>query len=119
MGIFRAKFILSNLAHPSKRRAIEGIVDTGAVFPFIPTPLLRSLDIRPTERRTFVLADGRKKKLSVGNAQVAHNGHSAPCLVVFAPRNAEPLFGALALESLGLQADPVHRKLRPTQLYLV
>jgi predicted aspartyl protease len=66
----------------------------------------------------LILADGAKKSLPVGEARLTYNGVSAPCLVVFAPEEAEPLFGALALESLGLEADPVNRRLKPATLYL-
>lgn len=118
MGTFRVGFSISSLQAAGPSVELKGLVDTGATFPFIPEQILHSLGIPPKGEKTFTLADGSQQKLSVGEARLTFNGTSAPCLVVFAPQNAEPLFGALALESLGLEVDPVNRRLKPATLYL-
>ena len=104
---------------PGKTAEVQGVVDTGAAFPFIPESLLRSLGIEQTGQRTFVLADGSKRQYGVGEAKIAYDGYSAPCIVVFSPERSQPLFGALALESLGLEVDPVNQVLKPATLYLL
>jgi clan AA aspartic protease len=118
MGTFRVKFSVGNLRDTDKHAEVEGLVDTGAAYPFIPEAVLRSLGIEPEGQRTFVLADGSTRDLAIGRAEIALNGRTAPCLVVFAPHRTEPLFGALALESLGLEVDPVNQRLKPATLYL-
>jgi len=118
VGTFRVKFGISNISDPSKRSEVAGLVDTGAAYPFIPESILRSMGIEPNGERTFLLADGSSKVLPVGKADLAFNGVTAPCLVVFGPAGSEPLFGALALESLGLEVDPVNQRLKPATLYL-
>ncbi len=119
MGTFRVKFEISAFLQPEKRLEVEGVVDTGAAYPFIPASLLKSLGIEPTAERTFVLADGSQKKFSVGEAEFSYNGQSGPAIVVFAPEKTEPLFGAHALESLGLEVDPVNQRLKPATLFLL
>ena len=79
--------------------------------------ILQNLGVQPKQEKIFTLADGSQKKLPMGEARSAYNGLSAPCLVVFAPNEAEVLFGALALESLGREVDPVNRRLKPATLY--
>jgi clan AA aspartic protease len=118
MGTFRVRFKVSSLPAPDTAVEVMGLVDTGATFPFIPEQVLHSLGIQPSGEKTFLLADGSRKQLPIGEARLSYDGTSAPCLVVFAPQTAEPLFGALALESLGLEVDPVNRRLKPATLYL-
>jgi len=60
----------------------------------------------------------RESILPVGEARFYYEGKSAPCLVVFAPEGTQPLFGVLALESLGLEVDPVNQRLKPATLFL-
>jgi clan AA aspartic protease len=112
------KFFVGNLRDAEKRAEVEGLVDTGAAYPFIPEVLLKSLGIEPESKRTFLLADGSTRDLPIGRAEITFDGRTAPCLVVFAPHRTEPLFGALALESLGLEVDPVNQRLKPATLYL-
>lgn len=118
MGTFRVKFTIGNLKDASRVTEAHGLVDTGASYPFVPDQLLRGLGIEPTGTKTFLLADGTKRDLPIGRADIGFNGDSAPCLVVFAPDRTEPLFGALALESLGLEVDPVNQRLKPATLFL-
>ena len=40
-------------------------------------------------------------------------GETMTCPVIFAPEGSLCLLGATALESFGVQADPVARKLKP------
>jgi clan AA aspartic protease len=118
VGTFSVTFTISNLKDSAKRLLVTGLVDTGASYPFIPEDVLNRLAVVPTGERTFVLADGSKKSFPIGQAELSVNDASAPCLVIFSPPGSEPLFGALALESLGLEVDPVNRRLKPATLYL-
>ena len=119
MGTFSVQFRVSSLNKAGKFVDMEGIVDTGAALPLIPAKILRSLGIKPTHEKTFVLADGSRIRLGIGEGRLAYAKKDAPCLVAFAPPSTEPLFGALALESLGLEVDSVNRRLKATKLYLV
>jgi clan AA aspartic protease len=90
---------------------VEALVDTGATYVSLPASRARQLGIEPAERRTFVLTDGRRADYEVGFGTVSLDGRSAPTLIVLADEGSEPLVGAVILETLGLAADPVGKKL--------
>ena len=118
MGLFSVRFRVSSLDDSARSAEIDGLVDTGACYPFIPGSTLERLGIAPTGAKVFTFADGSRKELPIGEVRFSYGGSSAPCLVVFGPAGSEPLFGALALESLGLEVDPVNQCLRPARLFL-
>lgn len=97
---------------------MEVLVDTGALFSFIPADLLSRLGIAPTEQATFQLASGRRIERPVGEARFFYDGKQGVSKAVFAQPTDATVMGVLALESLGLEVDPVHRELRPTTLFL-
>lgn len=119
MGSFQVKFSVANPGDPSRRAKIEGIVDTGATLPSVPKDVLRSIGIKPSGRRVFQLADGGRRTLQVGWAGIGYGTESVPCLVAFAPAGSVSLLGAVALEELGLQVDPVRQTLKPSPLLLL
>lgn len=118
MGTFTVRFAVAAIEGGGPGVELEGLVDTGATMPLIPEDVLRSLGVSPLTERIFTLADGSRQTLPVGPVWLSYGGYSAPCLVVFAPRGTMPLFGALALESLGLEVDPINRRLKPGRFYL-
>ena len=117
MGCFKVSFGVGPVGREKPPIQVEGLLDTGAAFPFIPGDVLGALGIVPSGRRGFELADGSKRTFPVGEARFYYGKLSAPCLVAFAPKGAEPLLGALALESLALEVDPVNRRLRPVRVF--
>ena len=67
---------------------------------------------------TFILADGSRQKLAVGDAHIAVAGRVAPSPVVFGAEDRF-LLGATSLQSLGLVADTTNHRLMPApELYL-
>ena len=117
MGTFNWPFRISGMdGGPS--REIEATVDTGAAYTTLPRRLLRELGVEPTGRRRFLLADGRRVDMDVGQAWVAINGERVVTIVAFADDDAPPLLGAYTLEGLALAVDPVEQRLVPTHLIL-
>lgn len=112
MGLIRVKFGVGDLLQKDPPLEMEGLVDTGSAYPFIPEDALVKAGIEPSGARNFVLADGTLRSFPTGNAIISYQGSRVACLVVFGPSGTEPLFGALALESLGLEVDPVNLRLR-------
>ena len=92
---------------------IEALVDTGSTCTFLPGSVLAQLGVTPEGMRTFRLADERTIQYPVGHARFRLNGDQAITLVVFAPEDAGPLLGAMTLEGLGLDVDPVNLRLIP------
>ena len=99
-------------------KRIEAIVDTGAAYTTLPTPLLRDIGVEPVGQRRFLLADGRRIFMDFGEARATIDGESVTTLVVFGEENAPPLLGAYTLEGLALAVDPVEQRLVPTHVIL-
>lgn len=118
MGVFRAEMTIRDLAE-ERHVTVNALVDTGATYVTVPATQLRGLGIEPTDRRTFVLADGRTAECDVGFAMVSLDGRHAPTLVVFGDEASEPLIGAVILETLGLAVDPVGKRLISVPAYLL
>ena len=119
MGIFRVIVGVFNFHRPDDRREIEMTVDTGATYPVIPRTLAQELGIDPSGSLTLTLADGCQVQRDVGWVGLDCDGRSGPCRAVFGKADDVPLLGAVALQVLGLEVDPVTETLRPATLYLL
>ena len=117
MGAFRVGITVSN-REGTTSRDVDALVDMGAFFSLLPSPVLNELGITPTQTRTFNVADGRRLEMPVGEAMVAYNGEQVSTYVVFGPDNARPLLGAYTLEALALQVDPLKGELIQAELTL-
>jgi clan AA aspartic protease len=112
MGTFRVSLDIGDL-QGSRFETVEAPVDTGATYLTIPRPLLESLGVHPLERRLFRLGDGRTVEYEVGIVSLRIDQRTLPVLCVFGDSTSRPLLGAVALETFGLAADPVGRRLVP------
>ena len=91
----------------------RGLVDTGSTLTALPESLLRSLGVTPEWRAGFELGDDRVAEYGVGHATIRYDGRSVGNPVAFLPDDAEPVIGAVTLESFALVVDPVNGRLRP------
>ncbi len=73
---------------------------------------LRRLGVRPRARRVFNTIEGKSIERDVGDALVEYDGEAAPTAIVFGLSEDAEVLGLHALESLGLEVDPVSRTLR-------
>ena len=94
------------------------LVDSGALYSVVPTPILRRLGISPDRTETFRLADGTALTRDVGGASFEIAGRHALSPVIFGKRGDHVLLGVVTLEALGLALDPIRRRLRPIELRL-
>ena len=117
MGAFRVNIEVSARDGETSRE-VYALVDTGAFFSLLPTPVLNDLGISPTETRTFNVADGRRLEMPVGEAMVEYQEQKVSTYVVLGPDNARPLLGAYTLEALALQVDPLKGELIQAELTL-
>ncbi len=97
-----------------KKKAYRGefLVDTGAIHCLAPASKLRAAGIKPRGKASYELADGSPLELDYGFAIVSFMGSETATEVIFGPENAEPILGALALESVGIVVDPRSQALR-------
>lgn len=119
MGTFTVRVRVFNLRDEGRSHEVEMTVDSGATYPVVPGTVAQDLGIRPKSRQKFSLADGRRVERGLARAGIAYNGRSTACMVVVGKRNDPALLGAHALEGLGLEVDPVAKKLRPATRYLL
>jgi len=114
VGLFKSKLAVWNPATPSRVEELELLVDTGASYSWFLRPRLETLGIRPTGKMQFRTIDGRILERDVAPVFVRTNGHVGGDTIVMAESGDAEVWGAHPLESLGLAADPVQKKLIPT-----
>ena len=118
MGVTEVTVRLANLAQPGRATEVAMVVDSGAVYSVVPTPVLERVGIEPYTTKTFSLADGRSVKRKVGAALFEIEGQRGPSPVIFGRRGDVALLGAVTLEAAGLSLDSLRRKLRPLTLMI-
>jgi len=114
VGLFKSKLAVWNPATPSRVEELELLVDTGASYGWFLRERLETLGIRPTGKMQFRTIDGRILEREVAPVFVRTNGHVGGDTIVMAESGDAEVLGAHTLESLGLAADPVQKKLIPT-----
>ena len=88
------------------------LVDTGATDSLVPRPHLEAIGLEPEGKRVYELADGSEIAVDVAVAKIEFMGEFVGGTVIFGDADAEPLLGATALESVGIEVDPVSQRLR-------
>ncbi len=116
MGVFSVPI---EVGDPEGERfeRVEAVVDTGASYTQLPASMLRRLGVKADEKRTFVMADGRREQSDIGQTWARLNGIPRMIMVVFAEEGTQPLIGAVTLEEFGLGIDPVAQRLVPVPGY--
>ena len=103
------------ITNPADRdRFWEGLflVDTGATDSLVPRPHLEAIGLEPRGRRRCELADGSLLAVDVTVAEIEFMGEVVGGTVIFGQANAEPLLGLTALESVGIEVDPLNQRLK-------
>ena len=103
---------IRNPADPDK--AWEGLFlqDTGATDSLVPRPHLESIGLRPKGRRVYELADGSEITMEVTVGEIEFMGETVGGTILFGDADAEPLLGATALASVGIERDPTNQRLK-------
>ena len=105
-----------DVANPEKRSAretVEFLIDSGAIYSFVPREVLSRLGIEPHGRQAFRLAEGSLIERDRGDAIYFYKDLRGAAPVIFGEPGDAALLGAVTLESLGLALDFVHRDLVP------
>lgn len=118
MGLTYVDADIANPSARSRRTRVRFLVDSGAIDSFVPAPILRRLGVRPLRRDELELADGSRMRRSVGLALFRVEGKLGGSEVIFGGVRDEPLLGAVTLEAVGLELDPVRRRLRRARLLM-
>ena len=118
MGFVNIKMGLEKISSPSPRREIEFLVDTGALYTMAPASVLRQIGVEPRVQVEFELADGSRIRQDVGEVRFHFNGQNAISRVIFGEENDAAVLGVVTLEEMGLEVDPVNKRVRPARLIL-
>ncbi len=112
MGATHVTVTVRNPADPE--RAWEGLflVDAGATDSLVPRKHLEAIGLKPEDGRTYELADGSQLRLDIAVARLEFMGEFVGSTVMFGGDDAEPLLGVTALESVGIEVDPVNQRLK-------
>ena len=109
---------VANPGNPRVTEKLEFLIDSGAIYSVVPTPILKKLGIKPIGSQEFRLADGSKIVRKKGGAFFKYGRRVGVADVVFGERGDYVLLGVLTLEALGLALDPLRRKLKPLPMVL-
>ncbi len=118
MGTFTAKLKVWNPSQPGRVEELDLWVDTGAAYSWISRERLESLGVRPARRAQFRTIEGRILEREMAPVFVAANGQTGGDTVVMAEPGEMEVLGAFTLESLGLIADVVQKRLVPAGIGL-
>ena len=112
MGATHVTVTIRNPAAP--HRTWEGLflVDTGATDCLVPRPHLEAIGLEPKSQRTYELANGTELKLDITTADIEFMGEIVGGTIIFGAEDAEPLLGVTALESVGIEVDPLNQRLK-------
>lgn len=118
MGLTVLEIEVGNPANPEVTEKVEFLVDSGAIYSVVPTPILKKLGIKPIAKQEFRLADGTKVVRKKGGALFKYGDRVGVADVIFGEEGDHKLLGAFTLEALGLVLDPLKRELKPLPMLL-
>ncbi|MCL7399927.1 MAG: Retroviral aspartyl protease [Thaumarchaeota archaeon] len=118
MGFVRVKAKVWSVENPENAREVILLVDTGAIYMVLPRSLLEEMGVKSIGKRKFKLANNQVVERDVGIIGIDVQGIHAHTLAVFGDEGTY-LLGAITLEELGLEVDPVKRELRPMEHLLM
>lgn len=109
---------VKNPQKPSQIIEADFLVDSGAAYTVLPQALVKKLDLKPSFKQEFILADGRKVTRNISSAFIEYQGREVASPVVLGRERDSLLLGSLTLEALGLILNPFERKLYPAKLMM-
>ncbi|MBI5528164.1 MAG: retropepsin-like domain-containing protein [Deltaproteobacteria bacterium] len=118
MGLTFIKAKISNPARPGKRKELEFLIDSGALYSVVPAEILKRLGIKSTSEEEFILANGEVVRKHVGNAFFEYGKKVRGAPVIFGEKGVY-LMGATTLEALGFALDPFRRQLKPLPMLMM
>ena len=102
---------VGSVSDPDHTERLRCLVDSGATYSVVPTPMLERLGIRPRSEQVFELANGQTMTRKKGGALFKYGERIGTADVVFGEPGDVQLLGVFTLEALGLALDPLRRRL--------
>jgi len=113
VSTFTTKIRVWNPADPARSEEIEVWVDTGAAYSWISRSRLQALNIEPVRRMQFQTIEGHTIERELAPVFLAVDDFTGGDSVVVAETGDMEVLGAHSMESLGVAADTVQKKLVP------
>ena len=112
MGATHVTVTIRNPANPS--RSCDGLflVDAGTMNSLVPRPCIEAIGIEPKGQRVYETADGREIRMDFALAYIEFMGDLTAGRIIIGDDGVEPLLGVTALESAGIEVDPVSQRLK-------
>ena len=118
MGLTFLELEIGDPANPAVTERLDFLIDSGAIYSVVPTPVLERLGIQPLATQEFRLANGTKVQRKKGMAVFKYGDRIGGSDVIFGEEGDSVLLGAFTLEALGLSLDPLRRELKQLPLLL-
>ena len=112
MGAIHVTVTIRNPADPSKFWEGLFLVATGATDSLVPKSHLEAIGLESKGLRVYETAGGRKIKVDVTTADIEFMGDFTAGRIIMGDEDAEPRLGVTALESAGIEVDPVNQRLK-------
>ena len=112
MGATHVTVTVRNPADPEKCWEGLFLVDTGATDCLVPGPHLDAIGLKPRGKRVYELADGSEIVMDITVGEIEFMGETVGGTILYGAANAEPLLGVTALESVGIEVDPLSQRLK-------
>jgi len=112
MGAFYATVSVAS-ADGQQFENLRALVDTGAMWTWIPRDILERLGHRPTRKRRLQTADNRIIERDAGVIDVKIGDEVLPTLCIFGDPGSHVLLGATTMQEFSLAPDPVNERLVP------
>ena len=112
MAAMHITVTIRNPAEPDRTWEDLFLIDTEATDSLVPRPHLESIGLIPKGQRVYELADGSEIRMDITTADIEFMGEIVGGTVLFGEANAEPLLGVTALESVGIEVDPLNQRLK-------
>ena len=112
MGATHVTVTIRNPAEPERSWDGLFLVDTGASDSLVPRACVEAIGLKPEGQRVYETADGREVRLDFARAFIEFMGDLTAGRLVIADDDVEPLLGVTALESAGIEVDPVNQRLK-------
>ncbi len=112
MGATHVTVTIRNPAQPEKCWEGLFLVDTGATDSLVPRDHLASIGLQPKGKRTYELADGNELRMDITTAEIEFMGEIVGGTILMGEPDTEPILGVTALESAGIEVDPLNQTLK-------
>ena len=112
MGATHVTVTIRNPAQPEKTWEALFLVDTGATDCLVPRKHLEAIGLEARGERIYELADGSEYVMEVTVAEIEFRGEIVGGTIIMGEEDTEPLLGVTALESVGIEVDPVNQRLK-------